>query len=92
MAEKFDLTKGQGATGGKAAPFDQFAQKNPQKSMQQERGVELGSASGQPAGGTTPFGDIAKSGSVNPVRATEQGAGTLGNSQMPFRVNGGGKK
>ncbi len=89
MANKnpFDGSGGKG--GGR--PFDMNAQANPQQSYESQYGQELGGASGTPAGGLTPFADMEKSQAINPDRAKEIGVGSVGNSQMPFRV-GGGKK
>jgi hypothetical protein len=83
--------KSGGGGGGKAPPFNAAAQSNPQKTYQQTFAVEYGPASGTPAGGLLPFGDIAKN--VNPVRGSEIGAGSIAPSDArpPFRLNGGGK-
>lgn len=90
---KFDANTGTiaGGGGGKAAPFDQFAQKNPQKAMEAVRAPELTGASGEPSGGLTPFSDVEKGNAVNPERARERGVGSIGNAQSPFRLNGGSK-
>lgn len=89
-AGTFDLQKGAGPSSGKAPPFDLNAQKNPQPSAAAVVGNELGGASGTPPGGLLPLDDIGKNRS--PMREKEIGAGSVGNSQMPFRVGGGSKK
>lgn len=89
MANKNPFDGSGGGGGGK--PFDMNAQSNPQKSYESQMSIETAGANGTPPGGILPFGDIAKSQAINPDRAKEQGVGTIGNSQVPFRL-GGGKK
>jgi hypothetical protein len=85
----FDLQKGTGPqAAGKAAPFDASAQKNPQATYTTAGDPSIGGASGVPAGGTSVFADIKP---PNPERAREIGAGSIGSSQMPFKVRGGAK-
>lgn len=69
-----------GSGGGRAVPFNQHAQSNPQKPV---ANVEIDTAS-MPAGGPMLYAD-AQRGSPS---AADVGAGSLGGGKPPFRLKG----
>ncbi len=84
MAESNGVTNPNvnGGSGKKAPPFDMT---KPAPAQTAYNGADIAGSTVE--GGRFPNLDANK---ANPVRAKEIGAGSIGNANKPFRLNGGG--